>query len=344
MSVAGIVAVHDSLRGADGQPLVYPVPLVVRNTFIDCFDRPPSFEEFFLERKVVSCPVSMVSQDGMTDTRFQPTVLPPPIASTLVRSKTAGSCPAIAAAVVASAASAAAKVAAPWRRHLKTAVSDPISIEEHPVPQSGSRSECSTTDSVERSIPTTPDHNGAVNLRGSTTGSEAASTTIPVLATNTRSIVCPPPPLHAPPAIILRLQDVVAPAAPSGGSWTPEVEDWSQAGAQLYGFQDQFQGHSGPANVIPQATYASVPLDALKTSLDMLPSIGSVGHMTGDCKPCAFLHSKGCVSGNNCVFCHLCDSGEKKRRQKEKKAFFSNVNKFRQFVTASLPSFQASTA
>eukprot|EP00928_Gymnodinium_smaydae_P017915 TRINITY_DN16835_c0_g4_i1.p1 TRINITY_DN16835_c0_g4~~TRINITY_DN16835_c0_g4_i1.p1 ORF type:complete len:525 (+),score=89.02 TRINITY_DN16835_c0_g4_i1:37-1575(+) len=50
------------------------------------------------------------------------------------------------------------------------------------------------------------------------------------------------------------------------------------------------------------------------------PTRGSAGHRAGLCKPCAFFHKQGCGNGVNCDFCHLCDSGEKKRRQKEKKA------------------------
>jgi len=51
-----------------------------------------------------------------------------------------------------------------------------------------------------------------------------------------------------------------------------------------------------------------------------LPSIGSAGHRFRECKPCAFLDSKiGCVRGALCTYCHLCDPGEKKRRQKEKR-------------------------
>merc|ERR1711877_14792 len=50
-----------------------------------------------------------------------------------------------------------------------------------------------------------------------------------------------------------------------------------------------------------------------------LPTVGSAGHLLGTCKPCAFLHTKGCSKGPECEFCHLCDSGERKRRQKEKK-------------------------
>lgn len=53
-----------------------------------------------------------------------------------------------------------------------------------------------------------------------------------------------------------------------------------------------------------------------------LPSQGSAGHSVGQCKPCAFLNTKGCVNGFDCQFCHLCRPGEKKRRQKAKQAFY----------------------
>jgi len=49
-----------------------------------------------------------------------------------------------------------------------------------------------------------------------------------------------------------------------------------------------------------------------------LPTVGSAGHYLRSCKPCAFVHTKGCENGVHCPFCHLCDAGEKKRRQKAK--------------------------
>eukprot|EP00929_Paragymnodinium_shiwhaense_P120918 TRINITY_DN9299_c0_g1_i2.p1 TRINITY_DN9299_c0_g1~~TRINITY_DN9299_c0_g1_i2.p1 ORF type:complete len:430 (-),score=103.01 TRINITY_DN9299_c0_g1_i2:300-1589(-) len=51
-----------------------------------------------------------------------------------------------------------------------------------------------------------------------------------------------------------------------------------------------------------------------------LPSIGSLGHAIGTCKPCAF-HWKpaGCSNASSCTFCHLCDGSAKKERQKQKK-------------------------
>jgi len=49
-----------------------------------------------------------------------------------------------------------------------------------------------------------------------------------------------------------------------------------------------------------------------------LPSAGSALHGGGECKPCAFLHTKGCENGLNCQFCHICDAGERKRRRQAK--------------------------
>merc|ERR1712232_146690 len=52
-----------------------------------------------------------------------------------------------------------------------------------------------------------------------------------------------------------------------------------------------------------------------------MPTVGSAQHHLGECKPCAFFWKPaGCSNGVDCVYCHLCDAQEKKRRQKEKKA------------------------
>jgi len=45
-------------------------------------------------------------------------------------------------------------------------------------------------------------------------------------------------------------------------------------------------------------------------------SRGSLLHGTGQCKPCAFFHTKGCQSAARCLFCHLCPPREKQRRKK----------------------------
>ncbi|CAE7899557.1 FACE1 [Symbiodinium necroappetens] len=73
----------------------------------------------------------------------------------------------------------------------------------------------------------------------------------------------------------------------------------------------------GPLATSPLVTVPA-PVGPAPGSFE-LPSIGSQGHSVGQCKPCAFLHTKGCDNGAVCKFCHLCEPGEKKRRQKEKR-------------------------
>ncbi|CAE7443358.1 unnamed protein product [Symbiodinium sp. CCMP2592] len=68
------------------------------------------------------------------------------------------------------------------------------------------------------------------------------------------------------------------------------------------------------------------------------PSAGSAGHYQGQCRPCAFSTTKGCSSGNECQFCHLCAPGEKKRRQKAKRAFFGALAEMQRALTESVPS------
>ena len=69
----------------------------------------------------------------------------------------------------------------------------------------------------------------------------------------------------------------------------------------------------------PPPITVPAPYEPAPGSTD-LPSIGSQGHYNGDCKPCSFLYAKGCNNGAMCMFCHLCDRSEKKRRQKAKRA------------------------
>lgn len=67
----------------------------------------------------------------------------------------------------------------------------------------------------------------------------------------------------------------------------------------------------------PMLRQSDIELDRKLGSPDC-PTLGSVGHWKMNCKPCAFFHKKGCNNGVACEFCHLCDAGEKQRRQKEK--------------------------
>lgn len=45
-------------------------------------------------------------------------------------------------------------------------------------------------------------------------------------------------------------------------------------------------------------------------------SEGSKDHASGNCKPCAFFHEKGCQTGAACNFCHLCPPREVQRRKR----------------------------
>merc|ERR1712232_1232732 len=67
------------------------------------------------------------------------------------------------------------------------------------------------------------------------------------------------------------------------------------------------------------------------------PSKGSYGHYTGSCKPCAFLHNRGCENGINCPFCHLCEEGEKKKRRKEKQQIRKDAKTYKHGRIASMP-------
>lgn len=64
-------------------------------------------------------------------------------------------------------------------------------------------------------------------------------------------------------------------------------------------------------------------------------SMGSEGHGARECHPCAFYwKDKGCSSGADCNFCHLCNQGEKKRRQKEKRTVWRSIDRVRQAFAA----------
>lgn len=81
------------------------------------------------------------------------------------------------------------------------------------------------------------------------------------------------------------------------------------------------------APVVRLAELLAVPREAGPCSLER-PSVGSWSHGLGACRPCAFLHTtNGCDNGISCPFCHVCDAGEKKRRQREKRVHKREVNR-----------------
>jgi hypothetical protein len=93
----------------------------------------------------------------------------------------------------------------------------------------------------------------------------------------------------------------------------------SQGEFSMWGLAEQ------PRSKLVVSLAESLPEPA---GLDDLPSVGSAEHWVGTCKPCAFTH-KGCSSGKNCPFCHLCDPGEKKRRRKEKVAYLRSLRRWK---------------
>jgi hypothetical protein len=71
----------------------------------------------------------------------------------------------------------------------------------------------------------------------------------------------------------------------------------------------------------PPLEMAPVPVLRLAESLPPpelgspgLPSVGSISHHNGECRPCAFFHTSGCENKEQCTFCHLCGPSEKKKR------------------------------
>jgi hypothetical protein len=60
------------------------------------------------------------------------------------------------------------------------------------------------------------------------------------------------------------------------------------------------------------------------------PSVGSALHGTGKCRPCAFLHTRGCEHGTQCAFCHSCGAGERKRRKQAKVEMLKATRRQRQ--------------
>jgi len=93
--------------------------------------------------------------------------------------------------------------------------------------------------------------------------------------------------------------------------------------------EHQYLGNEAPTDFAGQGTsqvicLASALGEPALGSSD-LPTVGSVGHRWGACRPCAFRYKGGCENGAQCSFCHLCDAGEKKRRRKEKIAWLKGM-------------------
>lgn len=117
----------------------------------------------------------------------------------------------------------------------------------------------------------------------------------------------PPPPVAAPEQVLQRLPKTSMPPSP------PYAPPKLSPQAQLLACAPAPPTWSCETNT-------AEPLVESMVGSSTMPTVGSAGHRLGTCKPCAFFHTKGCGNGQRCSFCHLCESGEKKRRQKVKRA------------------------
>lgn len=126
--------------------------------------------------------------------------------------------------------------------------------------------------------------------------------------------------VHAPASPVLQAAE--SPLVSSASPWAmvPGLREASSRAAAVLRLEEAISGGSTP----------------VIASLD-LPSVGSARHNVGQCKPCAFVHTKGCASGSECKFCHLCGKGEKQRRQKEKRAFFGAMRQIQKLAGESWP-------
>jgi len=112
--------------------------------------------------------------------------------------------------------------------------------------------------------------------------------------------------------------------ASTGQALAAEYHRRVQASRQLAQAQarQSITTYAPPDHLKAKQLAVTTPLQVSSPVLgsEVLPSIGSGAHATGECRPCAFFHKNRCVTGRTCLFCHLCDAGEKKRRLRLQKS------------------------
>mmetsp|Transcript_151212 Transcript_151212/g.263549 ORF Transcript_151212/g.263549 Transcript_151212/m.263549 type:complete len:531 (-) Transcript_151212:198-1790(-) len=132
---------------------------------------------------------------------------------------------------------------------------------------------------------------------------------------NVGSECCPEPFMEVPPTTHKRVLQLEAALPVSGSNFMqpPAAAPPALPGRAPPAAPVQAPKQAG--SVVPATDVSSAELGSAQ-----LPSIGSLGHHLRRCKPCAFANKAGCTNGAECTFCHLCKTGEKKRRRKEKRA------------------------
>lgn len=298
------------MSDAGGIPdLEYPVPLVVRHTFLDTELVPSSsFLEFFQDRTIQSCPpgtVANLSEDGdrlrnnadeceavLDDLSLKQEVVDQSCVRSILKK---------------------APKASDTRHVHFSRVASVASTRSTSVGSNASSSRCDAL------LPAVGVH--AVSVWDAADvpplGSGAQHTDD---MTNTSS--CDP----APPTSALGL----------GGTplaWPSQTLDWGYGDMGLLfvtigsdgvpadvdarvGIELSSAQESSPRpSRAPVLLLSEVVLDAATVSCELL-SLGSANHGTGVCKPCAHFFGNGCKNGVQCQFCHHCPPGELKRRQK----------------------------
>lgn len=294
-----------------GEPLIYPVPVFVRNTFVDVPVRQPSLEAFIVERQVRSCPASSIEHLEGNDVDTG-----------------SGSDWAVAGS------------AAAGRQHQETI------------------SDCSTTDALDKAAAvveaTAEDAHGASGgdsrafVHGHSAPGRACLRRSKTWSRGFVQLSGGADLDHEAEHEHETEQEPEHPAgwghectaATSSPSWPDTDDECAKAHlvlpAHLLAPARPVSGSGTVAAVVEEVAAAPVAKVASEVGEEVenteLPSAGSAGHESGQCKPCAFFSTKGCQNGVQCQFCHLCEPGEKKRRRKEKMQFRSTMRQLRKLA------------
>jgi len=138
---------------------------------------------------------------------------------------------------------------------------------------------------------------------------------------------------HAPLVLELSTLTATPPTRAISNPWVSESSPWTgllSGASSSHSTQAWSAGHffieadasavhlSQAQSASPDAVAAVAAVEDLQLGSLELPTVGSKDHYFQKCKPCAFVHKKGCNSGVNCQFCHICGPEIKRRRQLER--------------------------
>jgi len=121
----------------------------------------------------------------------------------------------------------------------------------------------------------------------------------------------PPPPL-APPLLPIQSQIPLSPPPAEA----PAFEQIHLSQMPLPSQPTQISLVDAMEQVVVESSTVQQP----NPGFEQVPSIGSLDHHMGTCRPCAYFGVRGCENGAQCEYCHLCLPGELKRRQKVRRS------------------------